>query len=100
MNPRSAWRRARNILCIRLDTIGDVLNISPLLMEKYIEAAQQIVDSAIVGAGPRIPAHVTGGDQFRLVGDEKKNARFMPFAQAVTANMTASAMSKPTQARS
>lgn len=36
------------------DTIGDVLSISPLLMEKYLEAAQEIVDQAVPLDGPQI----------------------------------------------
>jgi hypothetical protein len=53
------------------DNIGDVLSISPLLMEKYLAAAEKIVEQAIVApedrAGPasrfeaeRVPE--TGGD--------------------------------------
>src|SRR5437870_5388277 len=37
------------------DTIGDVLSISPLLMEKYVAAAEEIVSKAIEEGGPRIP---------------------------------------------
>ncbi len=36
------------------DTIGDVLSISPLLMEKYLEAADLIVEAAVPTAGPEI----------------------------------------------
>lgn len=36
------------------DTIGDVLSISPLLMEKYLEAASLIVEKAIPTDGPVI----------------------------------------------
>src|SRR5688572_21877823 len=37
------------------DTIGDVLNISPLLMEKYIDAAQDIVGKILARGEQRIP---------------------------------------------
>jgi hypothetical protein len=36
------------------DTIGDVLSISPLLMEKYLEASTLIVENAVPTAGPEI----------------------------------------------
>ena len=35
------------------DTIGDVLTMSPLLMEKYLEAAQTIVMAAVPPGGPQ-----------------------------------------------
>lgn len=68
------------------DTIGDVLTISPLLMEKYIAAAQDIVDDAIADAGPRIPTIYLGADRFKTE-DKKKSAKWLPFADpaAVTA---------------
>ena len=70
------------------DTIGDVLNISPLLMEKYVDAAQEIVGSVIEGAGPRIPTQVIAGDQFRFDTGGKKSAKYMQFAVAATATKT------------
>jgi len=52
------------------DNIGDVLSISPLLMEKYLRAAQQIATKAIVAPedrvslyeGKRLPLPVAGGN--------------------------------------
>ncbi|HVK09939.1 MAG TPA: DUF1587 domain-containing protein, partial [Gemmataceae bacterium] len=38
------------------DNIGDVLSVSPLLLEKYLAAAEQILDRAIVIADPPTPA--------------------------------------------
>ena len=67
------------------DTIGDVLNISPLLMEKYLAAAQDIVGDAIEGAGPRIPTLYISGDQIRVEPERKKTAKYLPFGQAATA---------------
>lgn len=64
------------------DTIGDVLSISPLLMEKYIEAAQQIVAEAVYTAGPQIPTLTVWADQFRSE-DKKSNARWLPFETPV-----------------
>ena len=34
------------------DNIGDVLSVSPLLLEKYLSAAEAILDQAIVIADP------------------------------------------------
>ncbi len=38
------------------DNIGDVLSLSPLLLEKYLSAAESILDRAIVIADPPKPA--------------------------------------------
>lgn len=70
------------------DTIGDVLNISPLLMEKYLEAAQEIVSDAVAEAGPRIPTQYISGDQFKVAPDGKKSAKYLPFATPATATKT------------
>jgi len=37
------------------DNIGDVLSITPLLLEKYLNAAEQILDQAIVIVDPPKP---------------------------------------------
>ncbi|MCI0332304.1 MAG: DUF1592 domain-containing protein [Planctomycetes bacterium] len=50
------------------DNIGDVLTVSPLLMEKYLEAAERIVDDAV----PQKPPHPK--DSFR----NKKYRRVFP----------------------
>ena len=68
------------------DTIGDVLNISPLLMEKYIAAAEEIVGSAIENAAPRIPTRTVSGDQFRVGDEKKKTAKLLPFAEPASAS--------------
>jgi hypothetical protein len=68
------------------DTIGDVLTISPLLMEKYLDAAQEVVAGAIEGAGPRIPTQTISGDQFRVAPENKQSAKYLPFAAAATAS--------------
>jgi hypothetical protein len=65
------------------DTIGDVLTISPLLMEKYVGAAQEIVEDAVSEAGPRIPTLSISGDKFRTE-DKKKTGKFLPFAEPAT----------------
>jgi hypothetical protein len=65
------------------DTIGDVLTISPLLMEKYIGAAQEIVDDAVAETGARIPTQYLSADRFRS-DDKKKTGKYLPFAEAAT----------------
>src|SRR5712675_3547257 len=41
------------------DNIGDVLSVSPLLLEKYLSAAEAILDRAIVIADPPKPKKQT-----------------------------------------
>lgn len=69
------------------DTIGDVLTISPLLMEKYVTAAQEIVEDAVAETGARIPTLGISGDKFRTE-DKKKNGKFIPFADPITISHT------------
>jgi hypothetical protein len=60
------------------DTIGDVLSISPLLTEKYLEAAKTIVDS--LDFAGRIPTATLPGTQ--ILGPNKSgNARWIPFTK-------------------
>ncbi len=47
------------------DNVGDALSFSPLLMEKYLHAAQQIVDRAIPKATWVMPAQEFHGRDFR-----------------------------------
>ncbi len=52
------------------DNIGDVLSIPPVLLEKYLAAAEKIMDEAIVTGKGRTPvkhfgkSRLTGGDTF------------------------------------
>ncbi len=64
------------------DTIGDVLSISPLLMEKYLGSAEKIVEKAIPITGPRIPMFQISGDKFRDPRQPKNNARWLRFETA------------------
>ncbi|BCX48021.1 filamin [Haloferula helveola] len=62
------------------DNIGDVLSISPLLMEKYIAAAEQVVDLALPkGAAAQVPRTDISGSEFKG-GD----AGWMPFRKKQT----------------
>lgn len=68
------------------DTIGDVLTISPLLMEKYLNAAAEIAELALpANAGKPTPIKIDAGS-FRDRGGSQ-TARFMEAdaAQTVTA---------------
>jgi hypothetical protein len=56
------------------DNIGDVLTISPLLLEKYVEAARSIVSRA-VPTEPWVPAETRiPGQRFRPSGDAATKA--------------------------
>jgi hypothetical protein len=70
------------------DTIGDVLNISPLLLEKYLDAAQTISAQVLAFTTGKTPSVTVNADQFRVGGDAKKNAKWLPFANAAVAEHT------------
>jgi hypothetical protein len=70
------------------DTIGDVLNLSPILLEKYLDAAQEIVSDLQSKASGRIPVVTLSPDQFKVRGDTNKNAKWLPFTKTATAELT------------
>jgi mono/diheme cytochrome c family protein len=47
------------------DTIGDVLTVSPLLLEKYLQAAETIVTAAVPVTPKRMPERKYRGTEFR-----------------------------------
>ena len=47
------------------DNIGDVLTISPLLLEKYVQAAEVIVAKAVPTVSWAVPVRVMTGSEFR-----------------------------------
>ncbi len=49
------------------DTIGDVLSVSPLLLEKYMQAAESIVMAAVPTAPRVVPEQSYRGKEFRNV---------------------------------
>ncbi|MBS0263595.1 MAG: DUF1592 domain-containing protein [Planctomycetes bacterium] len=51
------------------DNIGDVLTISPLLLEKYIQAAESIIKQAVPTIGRSAPEITVEGKIFRRVKD-------------------------------
>lgn len=59
------------------DTIGDVLTLSPLLLEKYLTASEEIALAAIpIDAGKARPLILNGGD-FTEPGEQSQTARNM-----------------------
>jgi hypothetical protein len=61
------------------DTIGDVLTLSPLLIEKYLDAAQEIVGRILASGEQRIPTSYVGLDQFRDASNTKRTVKNLPF---------------------
>ena len=59
------------------DTIGDVLTVSPLLLEKYLMAAENIAELALpTTVVRRLPIMIDPGN-FRERGNNQQSARFM-----------------------
>ncbi|WP_348223537.1 DUF1592 domain-containing protein [Luteolibacter sp.] len=70
------------------DNIGDVLSISPLLMEKYIAAADEVVALALPeGAAAQVPRVDIDGTDFKSSGDPGINGGWLPFAKMQTVKM-------------
>ncbi len=63
------------------DTIGDVLSISPMLMEKYIDAARKIVSESIRPQKAEIPTVTLSGEEFKAKPPSKKTGKLLPFNQ-------------------
>ncbi len=62
------------------DNIGDVLSISPLLMEKYIAAAEEVVGLALPeGAAAQVPRADIAGRSFVFSGDPSLTADWLSF---------------------
>jgi len=62
------------------DNIGDVLSLSPLLMEKYIAAADQVVSLALPkGAAAQVPRVDMEGGTFVDTGNPRLTGRWLPF---------------------
>jgi len=64
------------------DTIGDVLSISPLLMEKYLEAADLIVENAVPTNGPEIVEWWFDVKTFKDERNKDWSLDWMPFDHA------------------
>lgn len=61
------------------DTVGEVLSISPLLMEKYLEAGQEIALAALPKAAAATPEHRIEAGDLRQSGKESETGRQMEF---------------------
>jgi mono/diheme cytochrome c family protein len=55
------------------DNIGDVLTLSPMLLEKYLVAAEKIIAQAVPVVASVAPEHVVSGSQFRSDGEDGIN---------------------------
>jgi hypothetical protein len=67
------------------DNIGDVLSISPLLMEKYITAADEVVDLALPeGASAQVPRMIIDGRTFKSYDNPRTNGSWLPFRERQT----------------
>src|ERR1041385_4866510 len=56
------------------DDIGDVLTVSPILLEKYMVAAKTIVSEAVPTVSKIIPERTISGARFRNIPPGKENA--------------------------
>ena len=64
------------------DTIGDVLNISPLHMEKYLSAAEEIAEEALPSDPEAyLPVRTVRGKQFQRVSGKEKEVDWLAFAE-------------------
>ena len=60
------------------DNIGDALSLSPVLMEKYLAAAEKVVRTAIFGLEKLKPTVVRHQPPYREGTDGGDNSRFLP----------------------
>jgi len=58
------------------DNIADVLTISPIMMEKYLQAAETIVDTAVPKVGLILPERIARGRDFKST-DGRQNGENM-----------------------
>lgn len=65
------------------DNIGDVLSLSPLLLEKYVQAAETIVTQAVPITSSVIPRHAVEGTQFRSADGSQTGDRISFYDAAI-----------------
>jgi mono/diheme cytochrome c family protein len=70
------------------DNIGDVLTISPILLEKYLDAARDISDKVVSGGEGRIPTATVAGDDFKDPAKPKLSPNMLPFSEPNTVSVT------------
>jgi hypothetical protein len=70
------------------DTIGDVLNVSPMLLEKYMQAAELIVTQAVPTVSKVAPETVLYGGDFLTPDGAEADVSRMTFYKPVDVNGT------------
>lgn len=66
------------------DNIGDVLTLSPVLMERYLSAAESIVNRAIVASPPKPTERGTGARYLEPAGRGVTERRWRPISSSAT----------------
>ena len=70
------------------DNIGAVLSMSPLLMEKYVAAADEVVALALPdGAAAQTPRVEMEGRNFKASGEPRTTGAWLPFAKTQTVKL-------------
>ena len=64
------------------DNIGDVLTVSPMLLEKYMQAAETIVDLAVPKVAKVVQAQSLAGDEFRALNGGGSGDRMTFYKEA------------------
>jgi len=64
------------------DNIGDVLTLSPMLLEKYMQAAETIVAGAVPRVGRVIEERTFSGNTFRSADSKRKGDRHSFYEEA------------------
>ncbi|MDP0490194.1 MAG: DUF1592 domain-containing protein [Verrucomicrobiota bacterium JB023] len=70
------------------DNIGDVLTISPLLAERYLEASRKIMDTVIPDQEAKLPEYTIRAPGFVSSQDKTQTGRFIEFSLAQTVTAT------------
>jgi len=77
------------------DNIGDVLSMSPLLMEKYLAAAEKIAQAAIHAPEPGKPASEVPASQKRIFIAQPANPDDMACARKILTTLASRAYRRP-----
>jgi mono/diheme cytochrome c family protein len=64
------------------DTIGDVLSVSPLLLEKYMQAAESIIAAAVPTVSKLVAERTYRGTEFRNVAGQGNADRMSAYTNA------------------
>ena len=68
------------------DNIGDVLSVSPLLLEKYLKAAEEIADEAVPTEPHLVAERRIGGGRFRAKDGDASGDRLSYYTPATIAH--------------